>query len=63
MLILGAALLVLAGVFYLTEDRAVVSIDEPERELVLAAGTTTSLTFRIHNPKRRVIRVVGLAAC
>ena len=63
MLILGTALLALAAVLHFTEDRAVVSIDDPERELVLPAETTTPLTFRIHYPTRRAVRVVGLAPC
>jgi hypothetical protein len=63
MLLLGAALFALAAGSYLTDDRGVVSIDKPERELVLRAGTTTPLTFHIHNPTRRAVRVVGLAGC
>jgi len=63
MMLLGAALLVLSAGLYFTEDRGVVTIGEPERELSLAAGTTTPVTFRIHNPTRRVVRVVGLAPC
>jgi hypothetical protein len=54
---------VLSAGLYFAEDRGVVSIDEPERELSLAAGTTTPVTFRIHNSTRRAVRVVGLAGC
>jgi hypothetical protein len=63
MMLSGAALLALSAVLYFTEDRGVVSIDERERELVLPVRTTTPLTFRIHNPTRRAVRVVGLAEC
>ncbi len=62
-MLLGTALLALSAVLYFTRDEGVVSIDDPERELVLAAGTTTSLTFQIHNPTRRAVRVVGVAGC
>jgi hypothetical protein len=63
MLAAGTALLVLSGGFYFTHDDALVTIDDPQRELVLPARTTTPLTFRIHNPKLRAVRVIGLAAC
>jgi hypothetical protein len=62
-LVLGTALLATAAGLYFTEDRGVVSIDEPERDLALPAGTTTPLTFRIDNPKHRAVRVIGLAGC
>jgi hypothetical protein len=62
MFVLGTALLALAAGLYFTQDEAMVTIDEPE-ELLLPAGTITPLTLRIHNPKRRVVRVIGLAGC
>lgn len=41
-----------------------VTIDEPEREFATwEAGQTRSVVFRIHNPTRRAIHVVGLAEC
>jgi hypothetical protein len=63
MLLSGTALLALAAGLYFTQDVAVVTIDEPERELVLPVGTTAPLTFRIDNPTRHAVRVVGLAGC
>jgi hypothetical protein len=63
MLVLGTALLALSAGWYFIRDGAVVTIDEPQRRLVLPAGTTKPLTFHINNPTRRAIRVVGLASC
>jgi hypothetical protein len=72
-LLLGTAMLALAGGLYFVEDEGVVStdepeqevvsIDEPERELLLPAGTATRLTFRINNPTRRAVRVLRLSGC
>ena len=59
MFLSGIAILLLSAGLYFAEDRGVVSIDEPERELLLPAGTTTPLTFRINNPTRRAVRVVA----
>lgn len=59
-LLLGTAMLALAAGLYFTEDEGVVRIDEPERELVVPAGISTPVTFRINNPTRRAVRVVGL---
>ena len=63
MMLSGAALLVLSAGLYFAEDRGNVTIDEPDRDLVLPAETTTTLTFRIQNSKRRAVRVIGLAGC
>lgn len=63
MLVSGAGLLVLSAGLYFIRDDALVTIDEPERELVLPAGTATAVTFRINNPTRQAVRVVGLAGC
>ena len=52
----GVGLLVAAAALYAwqREDTAEATIDEPVREgLKLTAGTTETLEFRIHNPRRR----------
>ncbi len=61
----GLGLLVAAAGLYVRQrEQPEVTIDEPVREgLKLTAGTTETLEFRIHNPRREAIRVVGLAQC
>jgi uncharacterized protein (DUF58 family) len=61
----GLALLGVAVIEYV--DRVYspgVTVDEPEREITdCEAGSTHTITFRIHNPTSRTVRVVGLSQC
>ena len=61
----GLGLLVAAAALYVRQrEQPDVTIDEPVREgLTPTAGTTEILEFRIHNPRREAIRIVGLAQC
>jgi hypothetical protein len=64
-IILGLALFALAAGLYFAGDESDqnVTIADTDREIALTCGETHLETFRIHNPKRRVIRVIGLADC
>jgi hypothetical protein len=65
LLLVGLALLGAAAVaYFVPADGPGVSIDEPEREFTAwDAGQHRQVIFRIHNPTRHTVRVVGLADC
>lgn len=44
-------------------DRPGATIDDPDREVRIDVGQTVAVTFRLHNPTRHPVQVVGLAAC
>lgn len=64
----GVVLLGLGGWFWMYPPEPAVDppvrIDEPEREVAdVVAGVVKEVSFTLHNPRPRSIRVVGLPAC
>jgi uncharacterized protein (DUF58 family) len=65
LLLFGVCLLGLASWEYFpsASDQRV-TVDEPDRTVqVEKAGTPTEVVFRVHNPNRSPVRVVGLSQC
>ncbi len=63
-LILGIGLLCLAGYcYYLQTDAPGASIDEPDREFPNLAVGENQVRFRVHNPTRHTVRIVGCSFC
>jgi hypothetical protein len=62
---IGMALLIAAGVaFYIALPEPETTVDDPERTLTdVKTGQTVELSFVLHNPKSRPIRIIGLAEC
>jgi hypothetical protein len=63
--LIGLVLLGAAGFAYFAlVDGPGVTIDEPEREFAAwEVGQKREVAFRMHNPTRHAIRIVGLAPC
>ena len=63
-LALAVVLLGLAGYFYwLGDDVSGAIIDEPDREFPSLKVGKNPVTFKLHNPTRHTVRVIGYSFC
>ncbi len=63
---LSTALLLAAAAgyaYYLTTDVPGAVVDEPDREFPALAVGNNNVQFRVHNPTRHTVRVIGCGEC
>ena len=60
----GIALLGAAGyAYWLESDRPGAAIDQLDREFPALVVGENSITYRLHNPTRHPVRIVGCSSC